>query len=145
MWAVVLVARLADFTFHTGPYLSANTDTVSFFDLRDLVANFDGLSYDFVAHTDWQRTVTPPASDCVDIAPTHTASVDLDINILLAKGLCFELVPGQRCWKETSRLATYLLLFEVTPFLLRIHHEPLESVWIAHCYWINIEQAMRFR
>lgn len=91
MWAIVLLIGFADLAFEAGLDLSAYADTIADLDGGHLGADFDGLPNDFMADTEWQRTIAPPSGDGVDVAPTNAAGFDLDVNVTIFEWLWFEL------------------------------------------------------
>lgn len=91
MRTIVLIIGLAHFALQASPNLSANTDTVSDLDGRYLFTNLDGLTNDFVSDTEWERGFSPAAGDGMDVGTAHTAGLNLDINVTIFEGLCFEL------------------------------------------------------
>jgi hypothetical protein len=94
MWAVVLVIALALLALQTRPDLSANTHAVSDLDAGDLVADLDSMANDLVANADRKRNFAPAPVDGMDIRGTHAAALDLNIDIVGAKLLGFELRPS---------------------------------------------------
>jgi hypothetical protein len=93
MWAVVLVIALALLALQARPDLSSNTHAVSDLDAGDLVTDLDSVANDLVANADRKRNFAPAPVDGVDIGGTHAAALDLDIDIVGAKLLDFELRP----------------------------------------------------
>ena len=133
VWAIVLVVALALWALEASPDLSSDANTVSHFASFYSIPNLDGLADDLVADADGHRCVTPASSDGVDIRAADAAALDLDIDIMLAELLGFEL---RRKVKMTSNQLhtrwTYLLLAKVGPFLLVVDHETLEGIWVTH-------------
>ena len=91
MWAIILLIRLAELAFQACPDLSADTDTVTNLDGSHLVADFNGLANDLVADTNGERAVAPSASNGVNVGTTHTAALDLDINVTIFERFGLEL------------------------------------------------------
>ena len=52
MRTVVLIVTLALWAFQASPDLRSDTDPISDFDVLDSVANFDGVSNNFMTHAD---------------------------------------------------------------------------------------------
>lgn len=117
MGTVVLVGGLADVTLETAPYLSAYTDPISFFDVLDLFTHPDGFPNNLVTDTERPLEVSPPAGEGVDVGAAHAAALNLDVDVVLLEGLGGELG-----------------LVEFGVGLGRVHHEPLECLWVAHCW-----------
>ena len=105
VWAVVLIVALTLRTFEAGPDLSSNTNTVADLASRHRIPDFDGFANDLVADTDWQRCLAPTTINCVDIGTANTTALNLDVDIVCAELLRFELQRDQyrprHCW-ETS-------------------------------------------
>lgn len=49
------------------------------------------MANDLVANTDWKGNLAPSSSDGVNIGATDTTALNLDINVICAKLLWFEL------------------------------------------------------
>ena len=70
----------------------------------------------------------------MDIGTADTASINLDVNITVTKRLGLELCrelyqPVSEHWRNVN---AHVLLLEVTPLLVGLDHESLESVWVNH-------------
>lgn len=115
MRTVVLVGALALGTFQARPYLCADTHTVAYFDDGHVLANLDSLSDNLVAYAKGTLVIAPAARDGVHIGAAYTASLDLNINIPVAKGLGLQLV-----------------LIELGPRLGACDAEAFEGVWVTH-------------
>ena len=134
MRAVVLIVGFAEPALQAGADLSANTNTVPNFDACHLVADFDSLANDFMAHADWKRALAPTASDGMDIRATDSAAFNLDVDITIFKLLGFELgIPSAICRSETVDITSaHFFLFEVRPLTLVLDHVALERIWVRH-------------
>ena len=91
VWAIILVVVFALLAFEARPDLSADSNSVSDLDRLHLVANLDCMSNDFVADDEWEGSFAPAAIDGVDIATADAAAVNLDIDVVVAELLWFEL------------------------------------------------------
>ncbi len=91
MGTVVLVVALALFALQARPDLGSNTDAVSVFAAGHLVASFDDMANDLVTDTDGQRNFTPASVDAVDVRAANAAALDLNVKIVGAELLGFEL------------------------------------------------------
>lgn len=133
MRTVVLVVRFAKLALQTSTDLGTNTNTVSNLDGCHLVADFDGLTDDFVTDADWERAIAPTASDGMDIRAADSAALNLDVDITIFELLWFELgmrsVIGR---SEASDSAAHLFLLKVGPFALILDHVALEHLWVRH-------------
>jgi len=69
-----------------------------------------------MADAQWEMLLSPPSTYCVEIASANTASLDLNINIIIAK----------RFWLK-------LIEVELSPVLWVLNLKALESIWINHC------------
>lgn len=67
MRAIILIIALALRTLEASPDLGTDTHTVADFDRLDFRADFDGVAYDFMAHSNWEWAFTPPAIYGVDV------------------------------------------------------------------------------
>ncbi len=76
---VVLIVRLAWFTFEATPYLSSNAHPISNLYSRHVVANLDSLSNDLVANAKRHRGLSPTSGNRVDITPTDTTAFNLNV------------------------------------------------------------------
>lgn len=136
MWAVVLVIALALLALQARPDLSAHTNAVSDLDAGNLVADPDSMANDLVANADRKRNFAPAPVDGVDIRGAHSAALDLDIDIVGAKLLGFELCSFSVLnWigrSDRSDQATNFLFLERCPVLLVMDHEAFKCVWVAH-------------
>lgn len=133
MGAVVFVVGLAVLALQACLDLSTDTNTVPDLDGGYSFSDLDGLPDDFVANTDGQGAVTPPASDGVNIGAADTARFNLDVDVTVFEWLWLELMG----WSTIGRryiggAIFYFLLLEISPFCLILDHEALESVWVAH-------------
>lgn len=108
VWAIVLVVAFALRALQAGPDLSTDADTVALLDGLDLGADLDGLADDLVADADGQRCTTPAAVDCVNIATADTAALDLDVDVVVAEDLGFEL--EQSVWALLALAWEHILL-----------------------------------
>jgi hypothetical protein len=91
VWAVVLVIALALLALQARPDLSSNTDTVSDLDAGHLVADLDSMANDLMANADRKRNFTPTTGDGMNIRAADTAALDLDVDVVWAELLGFEL------------------------------------------------------
>lgn len=82
---------LAILACQIGADLCTDANTVSNLDVRDFRSYFYGATDNFVTDTNWQRDLAPAAGDGVHITATHSACIDGDINVMVFKGLKFEL------------------------------------------------------
>jgi hypothetical protein len=64
----------------------------------------------------WEMLLSPSSTYCVEIASANTASLDLNINIIIAK----------RFWLK-------LIEVELSPVLWVLNLKALECIWINHC------------
>lgn len=71
--------------------MSANTNTVTNFDLGHLAADLDSFANDLMTDADWQWAVSPAPCDCMDIGAADSASINLDVNIIVLELLWLEL------------------------------------------------------
>ncbi len=104
MRAVVLVVALALRTLQAGPDLSTDANTVTDFAGCHSISDFYGFTNDLVADADWQRRVTPASINCMDIRTADTAALDLDIDVVFAEFLGFELRSQISTMPETGQL-----------------------------------------
>ena len=88
---VVFIVRFAKLALQTGTDLGTNTNTVSNLDGGHLVADFHGLTDDFVTDADWERAFAPTASDGMDIRAADSAALNFDVDITFFELLGFEL------------------------------------------------------
>ena len=134
MRAVVLVVRLAKLALQTGTNLSANTDTVSNLDRCYLVTDFDSFADNFMSNADWERAITPAASDGMDIRAADSAAFNFDVDVTIFELLGFELEmwSGVGQSETSDSMATHFFLLKVTPFALIIDHVALEHLWVRH-------------
>lgn len=65
--AIVFLVGFAVLAGQVGTDLSTNAYTISDFDSLDVLAYFDGLANDFVSDAYGHGTITPSASDRVDV------------------------------------------------------------------------------
>ena len=91
MRAVILVIGFAKLALEAGADLSANTNAVSNFNGRHLVANFNSLANNLMTDADWKRAVAPAAIDSMDVRTANTAAFNLYVDITVFKLLRFEL------------------------------------------------------
>ena len=142
MWAVVLIITLALLALEAGPDLSSNTDPVSNLAAGHLVANLDCMANNLVANTDGQRNFTPASIDAVDVGAADTAALNLDVDVVGAELLRFELCRMSASLPFISKLpqlrSTNLLLLESGPVLLAFDHEAFECVWVTHVGWMEV-------
>jgi len=68
-----------------------------------------------VSNTQWEMLLSPSTADSVQITGANTTSLDLNINIEIAKWL----------WSQ-------LIQLEIGPVLRILNLEALESVWVNH-------------
>lgn len=61
----------------------------------DFLADLDGSADNFVANADWQRAVTPPTVDGVEVRGADTAALNGNVNVTVLEGLELELWYGQ--------------------------------------------------
>lgn len=67
----------------------------------------------------------------MDVGAADAAALDEDVDVIVLKGLGVELM--QRLEIDTSRgWETDIFLLEIGPVLLRLDHEALKGVGIAH-------------
>ena len=69
-----------------------------------------------MANTQREVLVSPSTTDCVKITGAHTASLDLDVDIVIA----------ERLWLE-------LIQMEFGPFLRILNLETFERFRVNHC------------
>jgi hypothetical protein len=86
MLTVGLVVVLALTTLKTRPNLSTSTDTVADLCESDLITNTENLANNLVAYSERIRATAPIAADGVTITGANTTALDLDVDIVLAKG-----------------------------------------------------------
>jgi hypothetical protein len=91
MWAVILIVTLALLALETRPNLCSNTDTVPNLDAGHLVADLDSMANDLVSNADGKRNFAPAPGNGVNIRGAHPAALDLDIDVVGAELLGFEL------------------------------------------------------
>jgi hypothetical protein len=91
MWAVILIVALALGTFQASPDLSTNTNSIAFLYGLNSISDSDGFSYDLMAYADWQWRITPATVDGMYVAAADATAFDLDVDIVLAELLGFEL------------------------------------------------------
>ena len=131
---VVLVVRFAKLALQTGTDLGTNTNTVSNLDGCHLVADFDGLTDDFVTDADWERAIAPTTSDGMDIRAADSAALNFDVDVSIFELLWFELeirlVIGRS--EASDSIANHLFLLKVGPFALIFDHVALKHVWVRH-------------
>lgn len=124
MLAVGLVVILALTAVKARVDLSTSTDTVTDLGERHLVTDAEDLADDLVADGQRVRALTPVTADGMTVAGADTAALDLDINVMVAKGTGLEGV-----------------LLEVGPVLGAGRLETLELVGDRHdggrvCGWV---------
>lgn len=83
---VGLIVVLALVALKTRPDLGTSTDTVTDLCESDLITNTENLANNLVAYSERIRAATPVAADGVTITGADTAALDLDVDIVLAKG-----------------------------------------------------------
>lgn len=113
--AVRLVVVLALSALEARVDLGANTDALADLNQADLGANLEDLADNLVADGQRVWAVTPVAVDGVLVAGADTAGLDLDVDIVVAKG---------------TRLPRALL--EIQPVLLAGGLEAFELVGVSH-------------
>ena len=91
MRAVIFVVRLADLALETCPDLGADTHPVSDLDGRHLGADLDGLADNLVSDAERQMRCSPSAGDGVDITAADATGMNLDVDVVVLKGLWLEL------------------------------------------------------
>ncbi len=144
MWAVVLVVILAVVTLQARPDLSSYAHSIANLHRLDFGADLDSMANDFVTDADRQWSFTPASVDQMYVGAADTTAFDLDVDIVVAKLLWFELVMSGTSIVEL-RSVGYLLLLEVSPLLLVIDHEPFKGVWITHgCYRVKLRTMEGF-
>jgi hypothetical protein len=84
--AVGLIVVLALMALKTRPNLGTSTDTVADLSESDLITNTENLANNLVAYGERIRAAAPVTADGVAIAGADTAALDLDVDIVLAKG-----------------------------------------------------------
>lgn len=90
--AVRLVVVLALAALEARPRLGADADALAGLDQGDLGADAQGLADDLVADGQGEVLVAPASGDRVDVAAADAARLDLDLYIIVAKGLHVKLV-----------------------------------------------------
>lgn len=83
---VGLVVILALTALKTRPNLGTSTDTVADLCESDLITNTKNLANNLVAYSERIRATAPVAADGVTITGADTTALDLDVDIVLAKG-----------------------------------------------------------
>jgi len=89
--AIIFLIGFAELAFQACLDLSTHTDAVPNFDSCHFVPDLDSLANDFMTDADGKGAVSPAAGDSVHIGTTHTATLDLDINVTVFERLWFEL------------------------------------------------------
>ena len=87
---VGLVVVLALTAVLARPNLRTSTNTITDLGEGDLVAYAENLADNLVADSERVRAGTPVAADGVTITGADTTALDLDVNIVLAKGTRLE-------------------------------------------------------
>lgn len=88
--AVSLVLVLTLLALATGEGLGTDTDALAFLDQGDLGAHAYSNAQDFMSHRQREMLGSPTARDGVDVGTTDAASDDLDVDIVVVKGLQLE-------------------------------------------------------
>lgn len=83
---VGLIVILALMALKTRPDLGTSTDTVADLSESDLVTNTENLANNLVAYGERIRATAPVAADGVTVTGADTTALDLDVDIVLAKG-----------------------------------------------------------
>ena len=112
---VVFVVTLAVPALEARLNLSTDTDPVALLDLGDLGASPDGAANYFVTDAERKRVIAPTAVKGVDIAATHAAALDLNVNVVILE-----------------RFRLDLELLKVAPIRLRRHLVAFKTVWKHH-------------
>jgi hypothetical protein len=153
VWAIILIITLALGALQTRPYLCADTNAVTDLDVSNLGADLDRLAHNFMAYTDGCRRLSPAASNGMNIRPTNTAALNLDINVVFAKLFGLELrnrYPSAMVsvktvvWLWSWGDGTYALLFELLVLAKLINHEAFELVRVRHlieCVYSNTDSS----
>jgi hypothetical protein len=68
-----------------------------------------------MADAQWEMLLSPSSTYCVEITGANTTSLDLNINIIIAKGFWLEIIE-----------------VELSPVLWVLNLEALEGIWINH-------------
>lgn len=84
--AVRLIVVLALLALQARVHLSTDTDALADLGHGDLLANLEDLANDLVADSERVRAASPVAGDGVHVAGADTAALDLDVDIVRAKG-----------------------------------------------------------
>lgn len=103
-------------------------------DGRDVFANLDGSTNDFVTNAQRERSLAPASSDRVHVGAADTAALNGNVNVTVLKGLELELDwrSAMQLGAKVEKSGRYLLLLEVGPFLLVADHKALGSLWVRH-------------
>jgi hypothetical protein len=105
MWAVVLVVALALLALQARPDLSSHTDTVSDLAAGHLIADLDSMADDLMANADRKRDFAPAAGDGVNVGSADTTTLDLDVDVVGAELLGFELWILSACPRQRELLS----------------------------------------
>ena len=89
---VVLLVGLAVGAGQVCLNLRTDTDTVTFLDGLDILANPDSLANDLVANAERHRSITPAAIDGVQVRSADTAALNGDIDVAVLESLELELL-----------------------------------------------------
>jgi hypothetical protein len=123
---------LADIAGQIRADLCANSNTFTSFDRLYFAARLYHSANNFMANAKGHRCFTPSARNFMDIATTHSTSVDGDVDIIFLEELQFELEKTVSFSKRNPTQSINLLLPERAPILVVIDHETLRSLWIRH-------------
>lgn len=89
--AIVLIVCFAQLALQACLDLRTDTNTISDFDGRHFVTNFDGFADDLMTDADWKRAVSPASGDGVHIRSAHSTALDFDVYVAIFEWLRFEL------------------------------------------------------
>ena len=129
---VILLICLTDPALQASLNLRPNTDAITDFDGRDLGADFHGFANYFVADTDGEGDVAPPATNGVHVRAADATGFDLDIDVIVFEWFGFELRVGSIGILLCGECGPYFFLLKIGPFGLVFDHEAFECVWVTH-------------
>ena len=114
MWAVVLIVILAVITLQARPNLSSYAHSVADLDCLNFVADCDRMTDDLMTDAYRQGSFAPTSVDQVYIAAADTTAFDLDIDVVVAELLWFELLmSGKSICPQSGGLSTSCFLKSV--------------------------------
>lgn len=92
--AVLLESSFAVLAFQTGKRLCADADSVSSFEMLDLVTHAHNVSDDLVPNADWVACALPARTKGVNIGTANPTMGDFDVDINWTERFGFERRPN---------------------------------------------------